>query len=281
MRRLYFNNKNEQRHPMSQFKAVNFSLEGKVALITGAGRGIGQGIALSLAQAGADVVLADYDLNIAEEAAVNVRALGRRAVALQVDVSQVESVANMIDQVRQAFGRLDVAVNNAGVVSLGRVDELAVSEWDRIMNINARGVFLCCQAELKLMREHHFGRIINLASIAGKVGFPDLSHYSASKFAVIGFTNAFAKEVAREGITVNALCPGVVGTGMWRGDEGLSARWAQPGESEVQSWERHQSSLLPQGEAQTVEDMGQLAVYLACASHVTGQAIAVDGGFSL
>jgi meso-butanediol dehydrogenase/(S,S)-butanediol dehydrogenase/diacetyl reductase len=266
---------------MSVSPAVNFSLAGKVALITGAGRGIGQGIALSLAQAGADLVLADFDLNIAEEAVAKVRALGRRAIALQVDVSQADSVTAMVEQVRREYGRLDIAVNNAGVVSLGRVDELPVSEWDRIMNINARGVFLCCQAELKLMREHQFGRIINLASIAGKVGFPDLSHYSASKFAVIGFSNAFAKEVAREGITVNALCPGVVGTGMWRGDEGLSARWSQPGETEEQSWERHQSSLLPQGEAQTVEDMGQMAVYLACAPHVTGQAIAVDGGFSL
>jgi meso-butanediol dehydrogenase/(S,S)-butanediol dehydrogenase/diacetyl reductase len=266
---------------MSVSPAVNFSLAGKVALITGAGRGIGQGIALSLAQAGADLVLADFDLNIAEEAVAKVRALGRRAIALQVDVSQADSVKAMVEQVRREYGRLDIAVNNAGVVSLGRVDELPVSEWDRIMNINARGVFLCCQAELKLMRENQFGRIINLASIAGKVGFPYLSHYSASKFAVIGFSNAFAKEVAREGITVNALCPGVVGTGMWRGDEGLSARWSQPGETEEQSWERHQSSLLPQGEAQTVEDMGQMAVYLACAPHVTGQAIAVDGGFSL
>ncbi|MAE23236.1 MULTISPECIES: SDR family NAD(P)-dependent oxidoreductase [Stutzerimonas stutzeri group] len=266
---------------MSESTAVDFSLVGKVALVTGAGRGIGQGIALSLAKAGADLVLADYDLGIAEEAAARVRAIGRRAIALQVDVSQPDSVGAMIEQVREHYGRLDVAVNNAGVVSLGKVDELPVSEWDRIMNINARGVFLCCQAELRLMREHRFGRIINLASIAGKVGFPDLSHYSASKFAVIGFSNAFAKEVAREGITVNALCPGVVGTGMWRGDEGLSSRWAEPGETEEQSWERHQAALLPQGEAQTVEDMGQLAVYLACAPHVTGQAIAVDGGFSL
>ena len=89
------------------------------------------------------------------------------------------------------------------------------------------------------------------------------------------------KEVARDGVTVNALCPGIVGTGMWRGEDGLSGRWRQAGESEAQSWERHQASLLPQGEAQTVEDMGQLVVYLACAPHVTGQAIAVDGGFSL
>lgn len=266
---------------MNDSTAVGFSLVGKVALVTGAGRGIGQGIALSLAQAGADLVVADFDIGIAEEAAAKVRAIGRRVLTLKVDVSQPESVAAMVQQIKQQFGRLDIAVNNAGVVSLGKVEELRVSEWDRIMNINVRGVFLCCQAELALMREHQFGRIINIASIAGKVGFPDLSHYSASKFAVIGFTNAFAKEVAREGITVNALCPGIVGTGMWRGETGLSGRWAQADETEEQSWERHQSSLLPQGVAQTVEDMGQMAVYLACAPHVTGQALAVDGGFSL
>lgn len=97
------------------------------------------------------------------------------------------------------------------------------------------------------MRPRKFGRIINVSSIAGKVGFPQLSHYSASKFAVIGFSNAVAKEVAGDGITVNALCPGVVGTGMWRGENGLSALWAQQGESEEKSWERHQKTLLPQG----------------------------------
>jgi meso-butanediol dehydrogenase/(S,S)-butanediol dehydrogenase/diacetyl reductase len=266
---------------MSTTHTLDFSLAGKVALVTGSGRGIGLGIALSLAKAGADVALADFDISIAEEAVAKIRALGRNAAAFQVDVSQHESVNRMIDQVAKHFGGLDIAVNNAGVVSLGKVEELAVSEWDRIMNINAKGVFLCCQAELRIMRQRQFGRIINIASIAGKVGFPDLSHYSASKFAVIGFTNAFAKEVAREGITVNALCPGIVGTGMWRGDEGLSGRWSLPGETEAQSWERHQSSLLPQGEAQTVEDMGQLAVYLASAPHMTGQAVACDGGFSL
>jgi meso-butanediol dehydrogenase/(S,S)-butanediol dehydrogenase/diacetyl reductase len=131
------------------------------------------------------------------------------------------------------------------------------------------------------MRRRRHGRIINISSIAGKVGFPDLSHYSASKFAVIGFTNAVAKEVAADGITVNALCPGIVGTGMWRGDDGLSNRWREPDETEEQSWQRHQKTLLPQGVAQTPEDMGQMAVYLASSNHVTGQAIAVDGGFSL
>ena len=258
-----------------------FSLAGQVALVTGAGRGIGLGIACSLARAGAELVVADLDAALAEEGAAQVRALGGRALALTVDVGSPQSVRALLGEVERLRGRLDVAVNNAGIISINKVSELSVEDWDRVMNINARGVFLCCQAELALMRPRGFGRIINVASIAGRVGFPDLAHYSASKFAVVGFSNALAKEVAREGITVNALCPGIVGTGMWRGEQGLSGRWAQPGESEAQSWERHQASLLPQGEAQTVEDMGQLAVYLACAPHVTGQAIAVDGGSSL
>jgi meso-butanediol dehydrogenase/(S,S)-butanediol dehydrogenase/diacetyl reductase len=258
-----------------------FSLEGKIALVVGGGRGIGAGIAMSLAQAGADVLIADFDADLAAGSAADIEKLGRRSAAIQVDVRDTAGVQAMIDTVERDFGRLDIAVNNAGIVSLGSVGELSVEQWDDVMAINLRGVFLCCKAELALMRKTKSGRIINISSIAGKVGFPDLSHYTASKFGVIGFTNAFAKEVAREGITVNALCPGIVGTGMWRGDAGLSGRWAQPGETEEQSWERHQASLLPQGEAQTPEDMGQLAIFLASAPHVTGQAIAVDGGFSL
>jgi len=246
-------------------------LEGKTALVTGGGRGIGEGIAMALARTGAGVMIADLDVEIARETANKVEGLGRRSGAFQVDVSVPASVNPLIDSV----------VNNAGVLSIGSVDELSTDDWDWIMKVNARGVFLCSKAELAVMRPRRFGRIINVASIAGKVGFPDLSHYTASKFAVIGFTNAIAKEVASEGVTVNALCPGIVGTGMWRGEDGLAGRWRHEGESERESWERHQKTLLPQGEAQTPEDMGQLAVYLASAEHVTGQAMAVDGGFSL
>ncbi|VFT54870.1 putative short-chain dehydrogenase [Pseudomonas aeruginosa] len=134
------------------------------------------------------------------------------------------------------------------------------------MNVNARGVFLCCQAELPLMQAQRWGRIVNLSSIAGKVGLPDLAHYCASKFAVIGFSNALAKEVARDGVTVNALCPGIVGTGMWRG----GGRLVEP----LAAGRRKRGAVLgtppgqpaAPGEAQTVEDMGQLVVYLACAA---------------
>jgi meso-butanediol dehydrogenase/(S,S)-butanediol dehydrogenase/diacetyl reductase len=258
-----------------------FSLEGRIALVTGGGRGIGAGIATSLAKAGADVIVADYDIKLAEEGAAAVKALGRRTAAIVVDVRKPESVTALFDKVEKDFGRLDIAANNAGIVSLGSIDQLTVPQWDEVMAVNLRGVFLCTQAEVRLMRKNKFGRIINTASIAGKVGFPNLSHYSATKFAVIGFTNAVAKEVATEGITVNALCPGIVGTGMWRGETGLSKAWAQPGESEEASWARHQVAFLPQGEAQTPEDMGQMVVYMASAPHLTGQALAVDGGFSL
>lgn len=259
----------------------HFSLEGKIALVAGGGRGIGAGIAASLARAGADVLIADYTKELAEEGASAIAALGRNTMAIQVDVRKPASVTEMIDIIEKQFGHLDIALNNAGVVSLGGIEELTLEQWNDVIDINLRGVFLCCQAEIKLMRKAKFGRIINTSSIAGKVGFPNLSHYSASKFGVIGLTNAIAKEVAKEGITVNALCPGIVGTGMWRGANGLSALWAQPGESEEESWTRHQELFLPQGVAQTPDDMGQMAVYLASAAHVTGQAMAVDGGFSL
>ena len=257
------------------------SLQGKIALVTGASRGIGQGIAVSLAKAGADIALADISIDVLEETIKLVEQEGVKVKAYQVDVTQFETVRTMVQAVASEFGTLDIAVNNAGVLGIHKVIDMTGDQWDQIMNVNAKGVFLCSKAELEVMLPNKSGRIINVSSILGKTGMSDVSAYSASKFAVIGFTNSLAKEVAKEGITVNALCPGIVGTGMWRGDKGLAQAFAKEGETEEQSWERNQESLLPQGEAQTPEDMGQLAVYLASAPHVTGQAIAVDGGFGL
>ncbi|MCX2483132.1 SDR family NAD(P)-dependent oxidoreductase [Pedobacter sp. MR2016-24] len=257
------------------------SLQGKIALVTGASRGIGQGIAVSLAKAGADIALADISIDVLEETIKLVEQEGVKVKAYQVDVTQFETVRTMVQAVASEFGTLDIAVNNAGVLGIHKVIDMTGDQWDQIMNVNAKGVFLCSKAELEVMLPNKSGRIINVSSILGKTGMSDVSAYSASKFAVIGFTNSLAKEVAKEGITVNALCPGIVGTGMWRGDKGLAQAFAKDGETEEQSWERNQESLLPQGEAQTPEDMGQLAVYLASAPHVTGQAIAVDGGFGL
>jgi len=257
------------------------SLQGKIALVTGASRGIGQGIALSLAKAGADIALADISIDVLEETRKLVEQEGVKVKAYQVDVTQFETVRTMVQAVNTDFGTLDIAVNNAGVLGIHKVVDMTGDQWDHIMNVNAKGVFLCSKAELEVMLPKKSGRIINVSSILGKTGMADVSAYSASKFAVIGFTNSLAKEVAKEGITVNALCPGIVGTGMWRGDKGLANAFAKNGETEEQSWERNKESLLPQGVEQTPEDMGNLVVYLASAEHVTGQAIAVDGGFGL
>ncbi|PSJ44703.1 hypothetical protein C7H85_12015 [Zobellella endophytica] len=152
-------------------------LKGKKALVTGAGRGIGQAIALGLARAGADVAVADISLDAVAETASGIRALGRKAVELAVNVVDYDQVQAMVQQAAAELGTLDIAVNNAGVLGLYKVADMEPAEWDRVMNINARGVFFCCKAELEIMQPRKFGRIINTASIAGKVGLPDMAHY--------------------------------------------------------------------------------------------------------
>lgn len=252
-------------------------LQGQVAVVTGGARGIGRGIALELARAGADVMVADLlDAPMAETIAA-LRALGRRATSRKVDVTQSAMVNAMIAQAIDELGGLDIVVNCAGVLNIHPVSELSEKDWDFVMDVNAKGTFLGCKAALPYMKSKQRGRIINVASIAGKEGFPNLAHYSASKFAVVGFTNALAKEVAREGITVNAICPGIVRTDMW---DRLSDEWKNDGESVEESWSRHQLTLIPQGRAQTPEDMGRLAVFFATMENVTGQSVNVDGGFT-
>jgi meso-butanediol dehydrogenase/(S,S)-butanediol dehydrogenase/diacetyl reductase len=270
------------------------SLEGKVALITGGGRGIGRGIALALARAGADIAISEVDhvasaaqqyrdaalsgLAAAEQTASQVRALGRRAVVIPADVTASAQVTAMVDTTVRELGGLDVLVCNAGVVHVAPVEKLEEEAFDLTMAVNVKGVFLACKAAIPALKQRPGASIITIASVAGKNGAPGMAHYCASKFAVVGFTNALAKELARTGIRVNAICPGILRTQMW---EYLADEFRAPGEDKETAWQRYVQTLIPLGRPQTPDDIGRLAVYLASAANVTGQAINLDGGMEL
>jgi meso-butanediol dehydrogenase/(S,S)-butanediol dehydrogenase/diacetyl reductase len=176
------------------------------------------------------------------------------------------------------LGGLDVLVCNAGVVHISTVEAMPEEEWDLTMAVNVKGVFLSCKAALPILKQRPGSCIINIASVAGKNGAAGMAHYCASKFAVVGFTNSLAKEVARFNVRVNAICPGILRTQMW---EYLAETFKQAGESKEDAWQRYTRTLIPLGRPQTPADIGALAVYLATADNVTGQAINVDGGMEL
>ena len=248
----------------------NQPLRGKTAVVTGGARGIGRGIVLELAKAGADVLIADLLEDAMQATAAEVARLDRRVALRKIDVTDAQQVQALVDQAVRDFGQLDILVNCAGVISIKPVAELSERDWDFVMDVNAKGTFLGCQAALKHMVPRGSGRIINVASIAGKEGFPNLAHYSASKFAVVGFTNALAKEVARNGITVNAICPGFFETKM------------ASGLIEILGKEKMEAAA-PLGRLGDDEDLKGLTLLYAsdAGKHITGQWLAVDGGVSV
>ena len=266
-------------------------LSGNVALVTGGGRGIGRGIALALAESGADVAVAEVDrisssahqygkpelggMGAARETVGDITAMGRRSIAVLADVTQKSDTLQMVEETRERLGDLSLLVCNAGVVTVADIETLPEEVWDLTLAVNAKGVFLSCQAAIPVMRARGGGGIINIASVAGKTGRPRMAHYCASKYAVVGFTNALAKELAQFDIRVNAICPGLLRTQMW---EYLAGAFRQGSESKEEVWQRYARTVVPLGRAQTPGDIGQLAVYLALAKNVTGQAINVDGG---
>ena len=271
-------------------------IDGSTVIVTGAARGIGRGIAEAYAQEGANVVVADlgalaqqragdwnYSLSAESElanTADKIREKGGHCKAIEVDVSDRVSCQNLVHKSLEAFGRIDVIVNNAGVIQSGALVDFAESDWDRIFAVNVKGIFFMAQAALPHLKENG-GVIINIASVAGKKGFPQMGAYCASKFAAIGLTQSMAAELAAYQIRVNAICPGNVDTSMWYDHLSKSERIKSLYSTDTveDTFNAVVDATIPLGREQTPDDMAEAALYLTRAENVTGVSLVVAGGF--
>jgi len=265
-------------------------LKGKVALVTGAARGLGRAIAVALADAGCDVAVSDigratdgatpYALASGDDLAATARAIeqrGRRSAAVPADVTSSGDVARLMETVAQRLGGLDILVANAGIIAAAPVAAMDEAQWDRIFAVNVKGVFLCARAAIPLLGLRGGGRIVNVASVAGKTGRGGLAAYCASKAAVISLTQALAEELGPMNIAVNALCPGYIKTAMWT--EVLNPILAQmfgvPADRVFEEFVQRSTYLKRE---QTPEEIADAAVYLCRAENVTGITLTVAGG---
>jgi 3-oxoacyl-[acyl-carrier protein] reductase len=239
----------------------------RVAIVTGAARGIGGAIAAAFAAEGADVVLADVlDEEVAEPVLSAIAGAGRRALYVQTDVSDEQQVRSMVDRSHEEFGAVDILVNDAGIFGQFFFHELTVEEWDRVLGVNLRGVFLCTRFVLPGMLDRGRGNVINIASQLGQIGGIEMVHYSASKAGVIGFTKALAREVSTKGIRVNAIAPGPILTDMMA--------------QETEEWAARKLAELPIGRFGNADEVAPTAVFLASddSSYYVGQTLCPNGG---
>jgi len=261
-------------------------LSGRVAFVTGGARGIGRGICLVLAEQGADVVVADLNLDGASSVAEEISSTGRSSWAVSIDVTSRSSIEEAVTQVLGDMGRIDILVNNAGVVGAGNWWERnkpSDEDWHFTHMVNVRGVVMVTEAVQEHMIARGSGRVVNIASIAARQGSPDIPHYSTTKAAVVSWTQSSAHQLAPHGITVNAICPGLLWTDMWQAiSRRRSATTGEPISGRA-LFEQAVENITPLKREQTPEDIGKLAAFLASedARNITGQAINVDGGIRM
>jgi 3-oxoacyl-[acyl-carrier protein] reductase len=242
------------------------SLNGKIALVTGAAQGIGREIALALAADGADVAICDVNLEAAQKTAADLEAAGRKSLAMKANVAASPEVTAMIDQVVEKFGRIDILVNNAGITRDGLILRMKDEDWDLVLSINLKGAFLCSKAALKYMSKQRGGTIINIASIVGAMGNAGQANYVASKAGLIGLTKTIAREYANRGVTANAVAPGFIETAMTQ--------------ALAENVRQELAKQIPMGKLGTPADVANAVRFLASpwASYISGQVIHVNGG---
>jgi NAD(P)-dependent dehydrogenase (short-subunit alcohol dehydrogenase family) len=246
-------------------------LSGKTAIVTGARRGIGRAIALALAKEGANVVVSDISQKDCRKVVDEIERMGRRGLALKCDVSSSDDVEDMVKRTVAEFGRVDILVNNAGILTFKPFLELTDEDWDKTLNVNLKGQFLCARGVGRVMIKNKWGRIINIASISSGgcgIAFPLIAHYTASKGGVIALTEALALELTSQGINVNAICPGAIDTDMSKG--------VKEGGQLAQVLAR-----IPKGRLGQPEEIASLAVFLASeeSDYISGAAVVIDGGW--
>ncbi|MDI6889775.1 MAG: 3-oxoacyl-[acyl-carrier-protein] reductase [Thermodesulfovibrionales bacterium] len=240
--------------------------KGQVAIVTGGGRGIGKAIAEGLAKKDVNLAVADINPDAAIEAAAAFTALGIKAMGIKLDVSKSEEVKKAFEDMRKEFNRIDILINNAGITKDSLLLRMKEEDWDSVVDINLKGVFLCSREAIKEMSQRRYGRIVNIASVAAFMGNPGQANYSASKAGIVGLTKTIAREYANRGITVNAVAPGFIKTAM----------------TDVlpESVKEEMKRLIPLGRFGTVEDVANAVIFLASpdSSYITGQVIHVNGG---